>query len=315
MSETPSLPDTDRPPVPDIVIPRGVTPFSLRERPVRGRVVRLGPLSDALLGQHDHPAAVAGLIGQALALTAALSTALKHRGSFSFQARGDGPIGLLLADCTGGGALRGYARTDLERLNATLIGDPSPDAGALLGRGLLAFTIDPGQNAERYQGIVALDGPTLADMAMRYFQDSVQLPCLIRLACRRTDRGWRAAAFMVEKIASSGAFAVIPDDEPWQGAAILASTLTDTELLDDDLPPETLLHRLFHAEGLIVHRPRPLSFGCRCSRARLTFILESMPSEDLDHMAIDGDITMNCEFCNHGFRFARASLRGAGTRH
>jgi hypothetical protein len=92
MSETPVFLDTGRPPVPDIVVPRGVTPFYMPGRPVRGRLLRLGPLADALLTRHDNDAAVTRLAGKALALTAALATALKFKGTFSIQAKGDGPV-------------------------------------------------------------------------------------------------------------------------------------------------------------------------------------------------------------------------------
>src|SRR3954464_8470598 len=144
MTDTPAFLDANRPDVPDIVVPRGVAPFHLPGRPVRGRLVRLGPLADALLTRHDNHPIVTALTGQALALSAALSTALKFQGSFSLQAKGDGPVRLLLADCTDTGALRGYAQTSDERLRALLAVDPAPGADALLGEGFLAFTVDPG---------------------------------------------------------------------------------------------------------------------------------------------------------------------------
>src|SRR4051794_11453116 len=183
MSDTPAFLDGGRPPVPDLVVPRGVTPFFLPHRPVRGRLVRLGPLADALLSRHDNPPVVATLTGQALALAAALSTALKFQGSFSLQAKGDGPVRLLLADCTDTGALRGHAQIDRERLDALLATDPNPTTDALLGSGFLAFTVDPGDGGERYQGIVSIAGESLADMALHYFSTSEQLRCLMHLAC------------------------------------------------------------------------------------------------------------------------------------
>src|ERR1700722_18735972 len=144
MSQTPAFLDPARPPVPDIVVPRGVTPFYLPHRPVRGRLVRLGPLADALLTPHDNQPVGTPPSGEALALAAALSGALKFRGSFSLQAKGDGPVTMLLADCTDTGALRGYARAQPEKLEALLRTDPSPAAGQLLGGGYLAFTVDQG---------------------------------------------------------------------------------------------------------------------------------------------------------------------------
>lgn len=314
MSDTPVFLDTDRPPVPDLVTPRGVTRFFLPRRPVRGRLIRLGALTDALLDRHDYHPAVARLAGQALALVAALSTALKFRGSFSLQAKGEGPVSLLLADCTDTGALRGYARAQPEPLAALLQTDPAPAADRLLGSGYLAFTVDQGPTEHRHQGIVTIEGGSLAEMALHYFQTSEQLRCTVHLACEHTEHGWRAGALVLERIAGAGGVDPELDDaaqeESWRTATMLAATLTDQELLDDTLPADRLLYRLFHTEGVAVDQARALSYGCRCSRARLAGILEGFPRDDLDHMVVDGDIVMTCEFCNYDFRFGREEVRG-----
>ncbi len=312
MPATPAFLDSDRPAVPNIVVPRGVTPFFLPRRPVRGRLVRLGPLAEALLTRHANPDAVTRLTGEALALAAGLAAALKFRGSFSLQAKGDGAVPMLLADCTDTGGLRGYARADRGRLGQLLASDPAPGADRLLGSGYLAFTVDQGPEQHRHQGIVTIEGDNLADMALHYFRTSEQLRCGLHLACAKTDAGWRAGALILERIAQAGE--VDPDlsaeaqEESWRTAVALAATLTDAELLDDALPADRLLYRLFHTEGVAVHRARALSYGCRCSRARLTGILEGFPPEDLDHMAVDGDIVMTCEFCNFAFRFPREEV-------
>jgi molecular chaperone Hsp33 len=314
MSDTPAFLDGGRPPVPDLVVPRGVLPFFLPQRPVRGRLVRLGPLADALLSRHDHHPAVTRLVGEALALAAALSTALKFRGSFSLQAKGDGPVSILLADCTDAGELRGYAHTSPDRLAALLETDPSPSAESLLGGGYFAFTVDQGGTQNRHQGIVSIQGASLAEMALHYFETSEQLRCQVRLACAQTAGGWRAGALILEKVAGAGG--IDPDmdhaaqEESWRTATLLAATLTDRELLDDDLPADRLLYRLFHTEGVAADRARALSFGCRCSRARLAGILEGFPADDLDHMTTESDIVMTCEFCNYAFRFPRDDVRG-----
>ncbi|MCX8133856.1 MAG: Hsp33 family molecular chaperone HslO [Roseococcus sp.] len=308
----PDFLDHDRPPVPDLVVPRGITPFHLRRKPVRGRLVRLGPLAEALLTRHDHPEPVTRLQGEALALTAGLASALKYQGSFSLQAKGDGPVPMLLADCTHTGALRGYARVETEKLARY---GRNPSARALLGKGYLAFTCDQGPQMDRYQGIVAIEGADLAEMTGRYFAASEQLRAFVRLACARGPQGWRAAAFLMERVAGAGGVGPELDEaaqeEAWSTALALAHTLTPEEMLDDALPPERLLHRLFHEEGLALDQPRALAYGCRCSRSRLVGVLEGFPPEDLDHMAEDGTITVTCEFCNHDFRFARKGLRGA----
>ncbi|MBV9786528.1 MAG: Hsp33 family molecular chaperone HslO [Acidisphaera sp.] len=315
MPETPAFLDSDRPSVPDIVVARGITPFHLAGRPVRGRLVRLGALADALLTRHDNPEPVTRLAGQALALAAGLAGALKFRGSFSLQAKGDGPVGMLLADCTEAGALRGYARAEPDRLRALLEDDADPPAARLLGSGYLAFTVDQGPDTDRHQGIVAISGDSLAEMALHYFRTSEQLRCFVHLACARTEAGWRAGALILEKVAGEGGVDPTLDgaaqDESWRTATMLATTLSDAELLDEGLPPDRLLYRLFHAEGITAGRPRALAYGCRCSRARLAGILEGFPPDDLDHMSVGGDIVMTCEFCNFDFRFHRENVRGA----
>jgi molecular chaperone Hsp33 len=256
---------------------------------------------------------VTRLAGEALALAAGLSSALKYRGSFSLQAKGDGPVSMLLADCTQEGALRGYARTDDAKFAALLATSPSPTASQLLGTGYLAFTVDQGGEMERYQGIVTIEGARLADMALHYFRTSEQLQYDVHLACARRPDGWRAAALILERVAGEGGVDPEMDmeaqDEAWRTATTLAATLTEAELLDDTLLPDRLLWRLFGAEGVAVDRPRALAYGCRCSRSKLSGILESFPESDLDEMVVDGDIVMTCEFCKYDFRFPRADVR------
>ncbi len=313
MNETPAFLDTGRPNVPDLVVPRGVIPFFMPGRPVRGRLLRLGPLADALLTRHDNDPAVTRLAGKALALTAALATALKFKGTFSIQAKGDGPVDLLLADCTDQGTLRGYARADAEKLAALGDAEVLTDA-ELLGHGYLAFTVDQGPETERHQGIVSIEGPSMTDMALHYFGTSEQLQCALHLACAKTPAGWRAGALILERIAFGGeanlALTEVEQDESWRAATLLAATVTEAELLDDTLPAERLLYRLFHTEGVAADRPRALAYGCRCSRAKLTGILEGFTPAELDEMSVEHDIVMTCEFCNVDFRFPRGDLRG-----
>jgi molecular chaperone Hsp33 len=232
-------------------------------------------------------------------------------------------VGLLLADCTDVGALRGYARVDAGSLAE--LGEAPSDA-ALLGDGYLAFTVDQGAEMERHQGIVAIEGEDLAEMAEHYFRTSEQMNCLVRLACDHTPGGWRASALILERVAGTGGVDaerswdedIAPEDdaaaaglEGWRTAAILAETVTADELLDDTLEPEALLFRLFNSEEIRADLARALAYGCRCSRARLAGILDTFGTDDLDHMAVDADIVMTCEFCNLDFRFARAEVRGA----
>jgi molecular chaperone Hsp33 len=225
---------------------------------------------------------------------------------------------MLLADCTQDGALRGYARADAARLAALLDSTPAPSAAELLGTGYLAFTVDQGSDTDRYQGIVSLEGDTLSAMALHYFRTSEQVQYDVHLAAAQRPEGWRAAALILERVAGEGGIDPGMDEaaqaESWRTATTLAATLTDAELLDDGLPPERLIWRLFGAEGVAVDRPRALAYGCRCSRAKLSGILESFPETDLDDMAVDGTIVMTCEFCKWDFRFSRTEMRSREAR-
>jgi molecular chaperone Hsp33 len=318
MSATPAFLDTNRPDVPDIVVPRGITPFHLPGHPVRGRLIRLGPLAEALLTRHGNPPSVTVLAGQALALAAGLSSALKYRGSFSLQAKGDGAVSMLLADCTQEGALRFYARVNEEKLAAVLDEVATPSASALLGGGYLAFTVDQGSDTDRYQGIVSIEGESLAEMALHYFRTSEQVQYDVHLACAPRLDGWRAAALILERVAGEGGIDPALDqdaqNESWRTALTLAATITEDELLDDALGADKLIWRLFGSEGVAVDRPRALAYGCRCSRAKLSGILEGFPSEDLDEMAVNGAIVMTCEFCKWDFSFLREDVRNREAR-
>ena len=301
MASTPDFLDHDRPSVPDLVVPRGVTSFYLHGRPVRGRLVRLGSLADALLDRHPNPDPIKTLTGEALALAAVLAAGMKFHGSFSVQAKGDGPVTLLIVDCTANGALRGYAKYDPEKLAAV----ESVTAASLLGKGYMAFTVDQGPDSERYQGLVGIEGETLTDMAVHYFATSEQIPTYLHLACEHGAHGWRSGALIIQRIGERTDYQVEDPDEAWRNALALAATLSDDELLDDAILPDHILYRLFHGEEVRAERPRALAYGCRCSRAHLSGILAGFGDDELTEMAEAGVITMTCEFCNLDFHFER----------
>ena len=144
------------------------------------------------------------------------------------------------------------------------------------------------------------------------------MQCALRLACAKGPTGWRAAALILERVASEGgidAASTREADEAWRTATTLAMTLTDAELLDDALPSEQLVWRLFSSEGVAADRPRALAYGCRCSRSRLSSILDGFAPEDLDEMVVSGAIVMTCEFCNLDFRFDRGEVGAPSKAH
>jgi len=292
-----------------------VQPFLLESSGIRGDLVRLGPAVDHVLTRHAYPAPVADLLGQMLAMAAALSSMMKFEGLFTLQTKGDGPVGMLVADATSGGHLRGYAGFDEKRLAALPASGTSapPRIADILGRGYLAFTVDQGPQTERYQGIVELGGETLTDSLLHYFRQSEQVRTGLIVTAAQVGGAWRAAGLLLQTTpdhgpdhgpgAGSGAGAALDTEEDWRRAMMLQATCTREELLDFDLPINDLLYRLFHEEGVRVFRRRPLVARCRCSRARLEETLRSLPRAEIENLRIDGEVVVTCQFCNKSYRF------------
>ena len=297
-----------------------VQPFQIDANALRGRLVRLGPVVDEILARHAYPAPIAVLLGETLALCAALAATLKYDGVFSIQAKGSGPVSLLVADVSTDGDIRGYARYEPERLGGI---DPnersSPAAiGPLLGSGHLAFTVDQGAETELYQGIVAIEGDTLAECVHHYFRQSEQVETQVLVAAERDpDCGWRAGAMLVQKLPPEELGEISADltDDDWDKARALMHTCSNEEILDPGLSPHTLLYRLFHEDGVRVYETRQLKAGCRCSRDRIVDVLRGIGREDLDDLEQDGHVEVVCEFCNRKYMFTPADLDRIHTTH
>jgi molecular chaperone Hsp33 len=293
-----------------------IQPFKIEGQAVRGRLVRLGPLIDTMLGRHGYPDVVAALLGETVALAAALAGALKYDGVFTLQTKGDGPIRLMVADVTSDGDVRGYAQFDQERLAAaTGAGSGgSLSVPKLLGAGYLAFTVDQGSHTERYQGIVELTGATLADCVHHYFRQSEQLDAVVKVAAGRATNGWRAGALMLQRLPPSAGAADDVEDG-WRRTLAFMASSTPGELLDAQLEPNDLLYRLFHEDGVRVFTTAGLRAGCRCSRERVERVLRSLPEDELETFKIDGVIAVTCEFCSAAYEFTEgevAALMAAG---
>jgi molecular chaperone Hsp33 len=300
-----------------------VLPFRTVQSGVIGRLVRLGPAVDAILSQQDVPLPVSQALGEAVALTAMLGTALKFEGKLIVQTKTDGILDFLVVNFEAPGQVRGYVRYDKSRLadDAT---SSSIDQGELLGHGHLAITIDQGEDMDRYQGIVALEGGSLTDAAQAYFSQSEQLPSFLRLAVARhflAGEGgepgrwcWRAGGLMIQNLARDGGTPDLPDeedldllgdgDDDWERVRILAATVEDHELVDPTLAPGRLLYRLFHEEGVRAMPPLPVEAFCRCSRERVASFLRSFGADELaDMREPDGGISVTCEFCRTTYRY------------
>ena len=286
-----------------------VLPFRIERSGLRGRLVRLETALERILTPHDYPASVAGLLAETVALAAVLASALKYDGIFTLQMQGDGPIGLLMADVTSAGDLRGYARFSPERLAEAEKGRGVP-VPRFLGNGNLAFAVDQGPDTERYQGITDLAGATLNDCAHNYFRQSEQLDSAIVLAMSLGDENTppRAAALTIQRLPPGPGADTDELSEEWRRAVILMSSITGRELLDPAIPARDILWRLYHRDGVRVYRSRPVRHACRCSRAKVERTLRSFPREEIEAMAEDKVVTVTCEFCKSDYVFDHDAL-------
>ncbi len=286
--------------------------FAIPERHARGRIARLGPALDTILGAHGYPPVVEKLLAEAIVLAALLGSTLKHdEGQLTLQAQAEGgAIELLVADYKNG-IVRGYIRHDSERL-AEIPADPS--LFALFGKGYLAITFDQAVTGERYQGIVPLEGGSLAEAAESYFSQSEQLPSIVRLAIRRLPDGRHVAGGMLVQHLPEGEegrdrIHTRLDHPEWEHVRALAQTVTADELSDPDLPFDTVLWRLFNEDEVRTYPGVALAQGCRCDPDHIRSVIIRFPAEERAEMADEkGEIHVDCEFCAKRFSLALDSI-------
>jgi molecular chaperone Hsp33 len=292
-----------------------VLPFAVESLTTRGRLVRLGPELDLLLKRHEYPAPVSKLVAEATALAALLGSTLKMEGRFQLQTKSDGPVAMLLVDFDAPSHLRALARFDGAKLEQAI------ELGSdLLGHGHMAFTIDPGGEMTRYQGVIPLEGQGLEEAAHQYFERSEQIPTLVRLAVGEsvTPAGgaWRAGGLVVQYLPEQGGRRltadfdpgdapegvepdIVAEDDAWSEAKARAATTEAHELIDPTLSSERLLFRLFNERGVRVYEPTPLAAVCRCSAEGVDAMLRSFRPDEVKDMVGDGGmIEVTCEFCS-----------------
>jgi len=295
---------TTPPPITDDL----VAAFQIENTPLRGRIARMGGLIDEVLTRHAYPEPVAELLGEACALAALVGASLKFEGRLIVQAQGDGPVSFVVADYDTSGALRGYCSFDPDKVAAASQGFVRPGAKALLGDGVFVMTIDQGPDMERYQGITAIAGETLALCAETYFAQSEQTPTRVRLAVGRLQTGeaevWRAGGLLIQNIAGDEDARGHVEDA-WTRAQALFETVGEDELIDPTIGAEILLYRLFHEDGVRMFAPKALKAFCRCSPERILNLLRSFaPEERTDMVEADGKIRVTCEYCSRVYDVA-----------
>lgn len=285
-----------------------VLAFGIPDRDARGRAVRLGPVLDTILAAHDYPPAIRHLLAEALVVAALIGSLLKDEGSqLTMQAQTEGGIVELLACDFRGGELRGYVRHDAERL--AMLG-ANPSLYALFGKGYLAITFDLAAKGQRYQGIVPLEGSSIAEACQSYFLQSEQLPTLIRVGVRWDGHRCIAGGLLVQHLAEGEEgrerLHVRLEHPEWEHVAVMAGSTRHDELVDPALSLEALVWRLFHEEREVRVEPAvQLSRGCRCSVEHYESVLGKFPEEDRAEMrGDDGMISVDCAFCAKIFTIA-----------
>ena len=286
-------------------------------RHARGRLARIGPVLDEVLANHNYPPVIETLLAEALVLTALLGSLLKDpTGQTTLQAQTEnGIVDLLVCDFLGG-ELRGYVRHDAERL---VEAGPQPSLFALFGKGYLAITFDQPATDERYQGIVPLEGTSLADAAESYFTQSEQIPSIVRLAAVKLQQGWSAGGLLFQHLPEGeegrDRLHTRLDHPDWPHVAILAGSVKPDELTDAALPLDDLVWRLFHEEDEVrTLEPLRLTKGCRCNPDYVRSVIARFPPDEREAMVgEDGLIRVDCAFCSLSFPIALDEVTGAAS--
>ncbi len=265
--------------------------FHFEHLGIRGEIVRLEDAWLATQGASHYPCRVAAPLGEAMVAVLLLSGTIKFEGSLILQVQGSGPIKTLVAQATHQRTIRGLAHFESEPSGASL--------DELFGEGRMVITIQ-NRDMEPYQGIVALEGASLAEAIEGYFERSEQLPTRLWL----TANEHRAGGLFLQALPGHER-----DEDDWNRIHHLAATVTHEELLE--LPPEALLFRLFHEETVRLQEPEIVRFRCGCSRSRIESVLMALGPKEVQSLSErDEVISVHCEFCNREYVFDRVDTTG-----
>jgi molecular chaperone Hsp33 len=284
--------------------------FMFERYPIRGHLVHLDAAWRALIEHREYPAAIRDALGEAVAASLLLAATVKFQGVLSLQLQGDGPVHLMLAQCTGGLGVRGLARyRESVHEGADAGTGTRVDAAAdrivdLIGAGKLTVTLETDDGAQRYQGIVPIAGRRLAESLQVYFENSEQLPTRLWL---HAD-AFGVSGMLLQKLpladTSPGTDAVdaAAVEDAWQRVQLIGETLTPKEL--QTLADAEILRRLFNEDDVRLFEPAPVYFRCRCSRERVSRMLQSLgDAETRSVLAERGEVEVRCDFCNRAYVF------------
>ena len=297
--------------------------FLFEHYPIRGHIVHLDASWRALLEHRDYPPAIRDTLGEAVAASVLLAATLKFDGTLSLQLQGQGPMHLMLAQCSSELGVRAVARYREAH--------EGRDLAALSGEGNLTVTLENDDLSQRYQGVVPLSGERLADCLREYFEASEQLPT--RLWLHATEKG--ASGLLLQRLSDDSVQARTGVDRPelpapeeiedaWRRVQLLGDTLRGDEL--QTLSDREILRRLFHEDDVRLFESAPVYFRCRCTRERVIGMLRSLGADEIRSVLAErGEVEVRCDFCNRAYRFdpvdveqvfaATPAADGSETRH
>ncbi|WP_459176772.1 Hsp33 family molecular chaperone HslO [Ewingella americana] len=269
---------------------------------VRGELVSLSETFQQIVAGHDYPAEVRTLLGEMLVATSLLTATLKFDGDITVQLQGDGPLKLAVINGNNRQEMRGVAR---------LQGEITADSTLrqMIGNGYMVITISPTEG-ERYQGVVGLEGETLAECLENYFMQSEQLPTRIFIRTGQSEGKPAAGGLLLQVLPAQET-----DPEEFSHLSQLTHTIKADELFS--LPANEVLYRLYHQEEVTLYEPQDVCFRCTCSRDRCADALMTLPGEEvLDMLEEDGKIEMHCDYCGSDYIFDAmdmATLKASGS--
>lgn len=264
---------------------------------VRGELVTVSETWQRIMENHDYPQPVKNLLGELLVATSLLTATLKFDGDITVQLQGDGPVTLAVINGNNQQQMRGVARVQSD---VAIADDAS--LKALIGNGYLVITISP-LEGERYQGVVGLEGDTLAACLEDYFMRSEQLPTRLFIRTGTVEGKAAAGGMLLQVLPAQDA-----QIDDFNHLATLTDTIKAEELLT--LPANEVLWRLYHEEEVTLYAPQEVSFTCSCSQERCAAAIRTLPESEIDEIiAEDKQIDMTCDYCGKNYLFDEMDIR------
>lgn len=276
--------------------------YMLPDHSARIQAVRLTEAWKTGLAHQSYPECVQQLLGELLAASILLASNIKFDGSLVLQLQGDGPISLIVVECNSDLSVR--ATVSLREGHEVPVDGTLQTLLNTQGNGRFIVVLDPGRDTEGmqpYQGVIPLEGESVAQVLESYMRNSEQLDTRLWLASDPEH----AAGLLLQRLPGHGgtqAPAEHSPDETWTRVCHLAATVKREELLELDTDP--LIHRLFWEENLIAFQPEDVRWHCPCTRERVAGMLRGLGRQEVEDILSEREhVDIVCNFCGKPYRF------------